>query len=165
MIVGECTVCGREAKRLKGTLCEAHYYRQRRTGTTGAAEIADGTRGCSVEGCDGKHRARGLCDKHYQRLKSYGTTELLGLPSGENHPKWAGDNVGYWGAHIRVRKYRGKASEYTCECGNQAEQWAAIHEKCESAEDGMPYSSDWNNYKPMCIGCHKKMDLEQIEKG
>lgn len=162
-MIGTCLYCGREAKRSKGTLCEAHYYRIRRTGSPGDYPIVDGRQGCSVEGCDGEHRGRGLCSKHLQRVKAHGTTDLPEPPSGESHYNWGGSEITYNGAHQRVRKHRGKASDHVCECGDGAEHWAAIHEACELVEQDMPYSADVNNYKPMCVSCHKAYDLKRKE--
>lgn len=47
-------------------LCDMHYRRMRRHGTT---ELKDRTRRCSVEGCENKHKARGLCRLHYHRQR------------------------------------------------------------------------------------------------
>lgn len=88
-----CTIEGcRELRHGRG-LCNTHYRRLRRTGTTDAPSRAvcsiDGcvggvadrglcrdhiearrslraSRGCSVDGCDERHKARGLCLRHYQ---------------------------------------------------------------------------------------------------
>lgn len=51
-------------------LCSAHYFRQRRTGTTGTApiKVRNKTRQpCRLLDCDTPSKALGLCRKHYVR--------------------------------------------------------------------------------------------------
>lgn len=59
------------------------------------------------------------------------------------------DKPTYKGIHNRLNLWRGKASAYTCQCGEQAKEWAHIHDT--------DYS-DVDNYNPMCISCHRKYD-------
>jgi hypothetical protein len=155
-----CEVCGRQTSRK--TLCEAHYYRLRRTGSVGDAAIQTGDQGCSVDGCDRKHRAHDLCSLHWARKRRNGTTELLPAV-GPRAPRWAGDEVGYGGAHQRVRRERGPASDHTCPCGEPAGQWAIDHARAPLSEDGMPYSPNPQDYTAMCVPCHKRMDLGLVE--
>jgi hypothetical protein len=50
--------------------------------------------------------------------------------------------------HRRVYDEKGKASEYECECGAQAEHW---HDTTLS-EVGSP---DPDDYVPLCRSCHR----------
>lgn len=71
--------------------------------------------------------------------------------------------VSYYGAHIRVRKLRGKAREHHCECGRPGAQWAYMHndpDELTSAQGA--YSLDSRFYVAKCVPCHKRMDLDRI---
>lgn len=71
---------------------------------------------------------------------------------GANHPRWLGDQVGYAGAHVRVRKARGAPQECS---------------RCGISGPGRQY--DWanltgnyldvNDFARMCQTCHKRYDL------
>lgn len=76
--------------------------------------------------------------------------------------------TGYFGAHQRIRKVRGRAADYLCEeCGEvRAKQWAYNHE--DPNELTMPhpnrdatlvYSLDPSFYIPLCAPCHKLFDV------
>lgn len=58
--------------------------------------------------------------------------------------------------HRRVRRIKGKASEYKCvgdgtnTCDRQAREW--------SNKDHL-YSLNPNDYQPRCYSCHKKYDI------
>lgn len=52
-------------------------------------------------------------------------------------------------AHQRVAYRFGSASIFTCECGSSAREWAHIHNTC---------MDNTENYKPMCVPCHRKYD-------
>ncbi|MEV4722483.1 hypothetical protein [Micromonospora humida] len=72
--------------------------------------------------------------------------------------------VGYGGAHQRVRGRRGSASQHTCRCGNQAGHWAYTHADYDQAADetgkeaGRPYSMNPAFYVPLCRPCHVRWD-------
>jgi len=70
-------------------------------------------------------------------------------PSGEEVPNWAGDAVGYSGLHMWVRRHKGKAS--CCEeCGNRNAtryEWANI---------SGTYQRDLNDWRSLCVSCHRK---------
>lgn len=51
--------------------------------------------------------------------------------------------------HERVRKVRGKASEYPCACGKPAQEWATLHGTDGESPD---------DYQAMCCSCHQKYD-------
>lgn len=79
--VTTCEVDGCErGKRSPGAAyCEMHYYRVRRTGSTGGAEriypTAPGV--CTVPGCEGKRRSSGVayCQLHYERVRRTGVPD------------------------------------------------------------------------------------------
>lgn len=51
-------------------LCQAHYYRRKRTGDFGTADIRPNIKRppvCTVAGCGRKHYSRGYCRMHYGR--------------------------------------------------------------------------------------------------
>lgn len=58
----------------------------------------------------------------------------------------------YMRAHKDVWAALGKASERTCPCGEQARDWAYQGDAPEK------FSSDPNDYKAMCRGCHVRLD-------
>lgn len=65
-----CSVCG-EVVKAKG-LCDRHYRRQLRRGTTEAVRRQD-TRKCSWDGCENPVRACGYCQRHYKIARRQGT--------------------------------------------------------------------------------------------
>jgi len=81
-----------------------------------------------------------------------------------------GETISYAGAHWRIRKTKGSASEHACiECGRTAEQWA--YDGLDPDEHSGPagpgsewtcrYSGKPEHYAPMCRSCHKAFDNEQ----
>lgn len=76
-----------------------------------------------------------------------------------------GADITYRTAHWRLVRFRGPASDHTCECGCAAFEWA--YQGGDPNElvspRGHTYSTDMNRYKPMCRSCHRKMDgYEQL---
>lgn len=72
----------------------------------------------------------------------------------------------YSSVHVTLTHVRGRAAEYTCECGKQAAEWAYTHDDpCpnEMVDDrGMKFSTDLDRYKPMCLRCHRLYDKSTI---
>lgn len=67
---------------------------------------------------------------------------------GRSINKW--NNAEYAANHNRVRKAKGKASDYPCvDCSKDARDWAHIHDKPKG---------DVNSYQPMCRLCHQAYD-------
>lgn len=88
-----------------------------------------------------------------------------GVGPGEEHWAWTGDNATYNGAHLRVKRKRGKPSEHQCtDCGAQAYHWSYDH--ADPAEriddDGRRYSLDVDHYAPRCTACHKRFDCAAL---
>lgn len=73
-----CSVDGCEKKVNTKGLCNKHFQRMKRTGTTdpGPLSLDHGVRICSVPDCGRKRRANGLCPKHYLRVKLTGTVDI-----------------------------------------------------------------------------------------
>jgi hypothetical protein len=65
-----------------------------------------------------------------------------GEMSGEANCRWAGDDVGYQGLHIRVYNERGPAVDYPCQHADETckgpMHWANISGRYESVDDFMP---------------------------
>ena len=160
--------CGRKAR--GHGLCSGHYTQARRGQDLRPLRASrphiEGD-GCGAEGCDRlrRHGSR-YCRMHGARYERHGDPSIViapderDLPRGERHHAWAGDSADYWTVHQRVRKWKGKASKHQCRCGKQAAQWAFIGPR--SADERMPFDTDVNLFEPMCISCHKRMDMAAI---
>lgn len=164
-----CTVAGCEtpATRTRRTLCERHYYRLRRTGSTEATHPQRAAREpCRIEGCPhldaGPH---GYCAKHHTRIQRHGDPHTVkrnpGL-SGDRNPAWRGDSIGSNAAHLRVTAARGApASAHACvDCGGQAAHWSYNHgDPNAKPSDRGPFSTSPQYYDARCVPCHKRYDL------
>lgn len=66
--------------------------------------------------------------------------------------------------HQILRRTVGSASDYTCDCGKRAEDWAyqftAGDQELRNENGSGPHSLDPADYAPMCHSCHVKFDLE-----
>jgi hypothetical protein len=101
---------------------------------------------CSISGCNTLVKTQGLCYFHYQQLRST-------IPTFSKR---------YTAIHNRLHRAFGKASEYPCYvCGTSADEWGCIANKTESTiRDGylVHYSTNLEDYKPLCKSCHMLMD-------
>lgn len=73
------------------------------------------------------------------------------------HPRWKGDDVGYFGLHDWIEKHYGRPKE--CEvCGlndpKRKYHWANLTN----------YKRDRNDFKRMCVSCHRKYDYRRKNK-
>ena len=120
------------------------------------------TRTCSVPDCGRKHFGRGWCEMHYRRWWGRQDGVKREPATGVAHHNWAGDQVGYFGAHFRVRRTKGAASDHTCACGSQAAHWAYDNNDPNESRhtDGRRYSPDPAHYLPLCVPCHSKHDAD-----
>jgi hypothetical protein len=159
--------CDRHPNRLRGTICETHYCRIRRTGTTDPRPPLPPIQPCSVDGCDTPARARthGLCGKHREAQRRWGDPTI-------NKAGWARrDDPGYRAAHRRVARSKGPASRHACPCGAPAAHWAYDHQdpdqrigQAGAEGEGLPYSLDPSHYRPRCVPCHKTEDLARLKQ-
>ena len=161
----DCTTPRRSSR---AQWCEKHYYRIRRNGTLDAKTQRPHKGTCTIEGCHkedcGPH---GMCMMHYTRTKRHGSPYVVlktGVKTVEDHPKYKGDDVGYSGAHMRVKAVKGSASAHSCiDCGSQAKHWSYNHNgRHENEWEGIHYGVDVSDYEPRCVPCHKAFDLEII---
>ena len=106
--------------------------------------------GCLILRCERPVDARGWCNTHYRRWLRHGSPDVVLDRTGERNGNYAGDNVGYQGVHQRLVKLHGPAHDYTCACGEQAQDWAF----------DMPtgFSYDLRRYTPLCRVCHWAQD-------
>ena len=66
---------------------------------------------------------------------------------GEKNSNWKGDNVSYSPLHKWVKKYKGKKGECSeCHIKNV---------RTESANISGKYKRDVNDYRELCVSCHK----------
>lgn len=141
--------------------CNPHHDRMVRYGDPrGGSRVAtDHSAVCSVEGCGAAYYARDLCLTHYARFKTHGS---VGDPRIRSHLPVATPG----GAHTRVHKLWGSASQYLCiSCSKQAKDWAydgadpAQGYAQQGTEGGWVFFSSWPEfYMPMCRLCHKGRD-------
>lgn len=166
---GTCSVDGCERNAYCRGWCATHYHRWQVEGDPGPAEIPHykyRRPTCSVDGCEGQHEARGWCRTHYLRWKRTGDPLYVTPPQkGAAHAQWKGSDIDYLGAHNRVRRAKGKASQFSCvKCGGKARDWAYDHGDPDELvgmtgpQAGMPYSLDLERYQPMCKPCHNTFD-------
>lgn len=159
-----CSVdgCDREPRGPRTPLCNAHYFRLRRTGSTGSAKIWDRRpAACAAADCDRPVEGEGYCQLHRRRVRKGGSPDYRADQSGDGNPAWIGDAANYATVHGRLRAARGRAAEHTCSCGAPAKHWAYLHDDPdERFQPGVgAYSLDLTRYAPMCVPCHKKFDL------
>lgn len=147
-------------------LCRMHYMRWFNTGSTGTGDPMKLPSGelCQIENCNEPNKGHRYCNKHYQRWAKHGDPLFTIDTSKENSPMWAGEEVGYFGLHDRLRRERGSARGEKCiDCGARAEHWSYDHlcgsERIDST--GLPYSTNLDHYDPRCIPCHNKFDNNQ----
>lgn len=104
-----------------------------------------------------------LCGKHYTRLLRRGGVDVvLPHPSGADHMQWRGDDVSYFAVHERIKRRLGSARNHPCiSCEGPAGHWAYDRTDANELRDSTgPYSTDLNRYQPMCVSCHKRMDIQ-----
>lgn len=122
---------------------------------------------CLIEECTSAPRAKkgGYCSKHRTRILRHGSPDTVlqtGLPEGHERGNWVGSAASYGTAHNRTRRRRGPASSHQCSnCPAPAKHWAYDHRDANErvSETGLPYSTDPDHYTPLCVPCHKTLDL------
>lgn len=77
-------------------------------------------------------------------------------------PTW----LSYESSHTRVRRLWGQARNHPCiDCGKPAQHWAydgSDPSELIDAKRGWLYSMWPEYYAPMCISCHKQLDLRRL---
>ena len=159
-----CSVaqCERPAK--SRGWCHAHYmfWYKNRTEPTGAVRKWGQRRTvkCAVDGCESAFALNGYCAAHWKRVEKYGDPG-----SAEIKPRSVGDAADYALAHARLKKTRGPASNHGCVgCESPAQHWAYDHRDPNEKTDhrGYSYSLKAEHYRPMCVKCHKRFDMNRI---
>lgn len=120
---------------------------------------------CSISGCDRIYRAHGFCRTHYSRWRKYGDPQSH-VPIRDGVSR----NVGYHGAHDRVKAARGRASEHGCawaECSAAASDWAYDGQDPEEMigmDHGteLRYSANPQHYLPLCKSHHIRFDAPRF---
>lgn len=148
---------------------------------------------CLIKDCKNVAISKGYCDKHYRRLKKYGDPSIVNTNKGKtyeelygnrsdeikhkmsksmkgkligiNNPSWKGDDVGYWGVHYWIKKYKRKPKKCShCKkvkrlvLANKSgkykrilSDWIYICYKCHMKFDGLVKP------KPKCFICNKEV--------
>lgn len=113
---GTCTIDDCDQPHMARGLCQMHYGRWQRTGSTDRYEYVHPI--CSVEGCGTLSKSRGMCGRHYQQWKAHGEVQpdltpveafwarvertghggcwvwTGGTSNGYGHLKWGGRGMG-----------------------------------------------------------------------
>jgi len=124
--------------------------------------------------CEAEATVRGLCQKCYARAKARGVLDSVALEpsrtswlSGPESAFWKGDTVDYEGAHTRIRRIRGKASDHPCAewgCTRQAQNWSYdgnCPEERVCPERGAPFCYHYrDHYQARCIPCRRRWDRD-----
>lgn len=158
-----CSIGGCGGKVVARLLCNTHYRRWKRTGTTDDPQPKVKPR-CAVAHCERTHFGHGYCQLHYYRLRMNGDplqTRPPGAQAGSDHHLWQGASITYRGLHLRLNRRRGRARTHRCvDCGQQAEHWAYNHKDPNPIVDdkGRTYSPDIHHYDPRCVTCHHAYD-------
>lgn len=121
------------------------------------------TRSCGQGGeCHSTYGRTGEAHPMYGRT---GEANPMYGRKGEAHPTWKGDAIGYRGAHRRVERLKGSASEHRCnDCGEWASDWSLDYAFASDprGDDGngrlLAYSPDPSRYQPRCSPCHRVWD-------
>lgn len=168
-----CTAngCKKKPRSKHAEYCETHYYRLRRTGKLELdpqPRVPDAE--CWVDSCESMaSHVNGLCRNHHLGYQRNGNFE--DHRRGPFSYRWLEDHeLTYNAVHQRARRFRGEAKNYDCiDCGDVAQHWSYDHnaedERYEEVDGYMaPFSPSIYDYSPRCVPCHKKMDLEKVQK-
>lgn len=114
----------------------------------------DGRFCCSMS-CAAKHRGSPWLEKHKMKKGSQlgeKTRFKKGERRGFKNINWKGDEVGYFALHQWITYNYGKPRFCEeCKCSNRVMyHWANL---------SGDYKRDRNDWKRMCVPCHKKFDL------
>lgn len=138
---------------------------------------------CAVPGCT--HKAeKGVvrCRSHTKFWRELGKpTDIGALPTCSAYPECGNPPLRAWGVcrehrypnysavHKRLAAWRGDARDHQCRhCGRQAQQWALMDPYVDTRiceQNGRRYTSDLNRYEPLCITCHRVVDIPACKNG
>jgi hypothetical protein len=103
---------------------------------------------------------------HEARIRRHGDPDVVipqadrNYPTGPAHHGWVED-PDYVQWHQRLRMWKGSASAHTCiRCGETAAHWAFTGQR--NGGEVLPYSTNMDDYEPMCVSCHKQFDLDAL---
>lgn len=158
-----CDVWGCEAAPHARGLCSMHHARWLKNGDPGSAELIHKPMGpCEFPECENPRHAEGYCTTHHARLVRYGDPAVV------QYAGFRGDEVGYLGAHCRLREKRGQADTHQCsKCDRRAKDWAYCYTDPDvryDPESGRPFSLKPAHYMPLCRSCHKNFDLRMAKR-
>lgn len=95
--------------------------------------------------------------KKYFEQQRFCSNQCIGkYKTGEKNNRWAGDNVGYDGVHMWIKKIRGKASK--CEHCKRTDR-----KKYEWCSKDHKYTRNAEDYLELCTSCHRKYDYRFYE--
>ena len=112
---------------------------------------------CCSMSCAAKHRGSPWLEKHKLKKGSQlgrATQFKKGELSGKNNPNWKGVDVGYHALHQWIKyNYGSPMFCEQCKCSNRTMyHWANLSGQ---------YRRDRDDWKRMCVPCHKNFDLEK----
>ncbi|GAA3947974.1 hypothetical protein [Microbacterium soli] len=175
-----CTIDGCEKPVKRKALCYGHYMKQWRYGDPlhvpfkpkhdllgerfGALVVAEYIPAKRSEG-----GSLWLCRCDCGRVTRVRTGDLRrgsAQSCGGAHHRYQ-DVIGIGGAHDRVKRMHGSASQHRCvDCGGLAAHWSYDHrDENERIDDKRgPYSLDPAHYEARCVPCHKRFDLDYLAR-
>lgn len=120
---------------------------------------------CSTIRCDRPvvHLPTGTCKACYNRAVRRGEWKAQGESTGPGAPNWKGSDISYSGAHDRARShFGGPARSFHCAaCDARAAEFALQPHAVAvrfNPRNGCYYSTDPEEYAPMCARCHRDLD-------
>jgi hypothetical protein len=156
--------CGRPVRGPQLDVCEGHYTQRRRGKAFKPLRPQFVGATCEIVGCERPREGR-YCPMHRCRIQRHGDPDVYihqrdrDLPRGEAHPHWT-PIPSYSAIHQRLKNRRGPATRYACKCGQPARQWAYTGPR--SPGERLPHEACLDLYVPMCVACHKSMDMARI---
>lgn len=150
--------CQANPRSTHATYCEMHYGRQARNGNLYLARLPFRYHGpCANPECGRTMQTSlGYCKRCRERVRKHGNPNTVITDTRVAAP-------GYNASHQRVYRDRGPAKMHACVCGAPARHWAYDHtDPSELTSAYGPYSADPARYIPLCVPCHKRMDLAHL---
>ncbi|NNG36932.1 hypothetical protein [Nakamurella aerolata] len=169
-----CSVTNCDLPTRKAGMCVSHYMKQWRYGTPTptfeprALRDVVGRRFGALM-VTGERIGRTwvcLCDcGNTTRATRDGLLNGMRIACGDKAAHYRREDAGYYAAHDRVKRDRGRAAEHLCvDCSQPAQEWSYNHDDPDerisvaSSSAGAPYSLSPAHYSPRCIACHRRFD-------